>query len=225
MTYYYLNSAGQNVGPLNIENLKAHGITRDTLVRAQGMPDWTKAGDLYELAGLFAPPPLNSSGKMTPKKKLLFVAGAFGIAVVGLIVLRFITPLSASLFNANISTTMIWVWGGLLFVLGMILVYILKSRFCRIATAVFTLVFVAGYCSVMYKLFEPYLSYRGGFAASWYSANYPHIDVAGNYIIDNQGNVLYEYSKEIKGINRWGMPATEEKYFYSEKTPDYFKHR
>lgn len=63
MTYYYLNSAGQNVGPLDIETLRAHGITRETLVWAQGMPDWTKAGDVAELACLFqaTPPPFGSA--------------------------------------------------------------------------------------------------------------------------------------------------------------------
>lgn len=58
MNYYYRSPMGKNVGPLDIATLKIHGITRDTLVWAEGMPSWVRAGDVSELSCLFqaAPP-------------------------------------------------------------------------------------------------------------------------------------------------------------------------
>jgi membrane protease subunit (stomatin/prohibitin family) len=61
---YFVAVGGQQQGPLDagsLQNLAAAGsLKNDTLVWKQGMPAWTKAGDVGELAPLFmnTPPPL-----------------------------------------------------------------------------------------------------------------------------------------------------------------------
>jgi membrane protease subunit (stomatin/prohibitin family) len=61
---FFIAINGQQQGPLNLDQLKASvsqgQLNRDTLVWKQGMPAWTKAGEVTELSGLFgsAPPPL-----------------------------------------------------------------------------------------------------------------------------------------------------------------------
>ena len=44
------------VGPLEIKELKALGLNRDTLVWRDGMSQWVAAGQLLELSYLFASP-------------------------------------------------------------------------------------------------------------------------------------------------------------------------
>jgi len=61
---YHVAMDGQQAGPYDTNTLQqliqAGRVTRDTLVWAQGMASWTKAGEVSDLAGLFAavPPPL-----------------------------------------------------------------------------------------------------------------------------------------------------------------------
>ena len=63
-TSYYVAVGGQQQGPYPLAKLKemasARQLTRETLVWAQGMAAWTKAGEVGDLAALFAavPPPL-----------------------------------------------------------------------------------------------------------------------------------------------------------------------
>ena len=60
--YYY--SDGQNqFGPYDIEELKEKQIKKETLVWYEGLGNWSKAGDIQDLAVLFksVPPPLTSS--------------------------------------------------------------------------------------------------------------------------------------------------------------------
>ncbi|HEX6909420.1 MAG TPA: SPFH domain-containing protein [Longimicrobium sp.] len=55
---------GKQAGPFGMDALRGHAaggqLTRDTLVWKQGMPSWTRAGDVPELADVFGatPPPL-----------------------------------------------------------------------------------------------------------------------------------------------------------------------
>ncbi len=64
---YHVALGGQAAGPFDMAALKQHvqsgQITRDTLVWKQGMAQWTKAGDVAELAGVFqaVPPPIPPS--------------------------------------------------------------------------------------------------------------------------------------------------------------------
>ena len=54
--YFYIGTNGQQYGPVPAENLKANGVTRETLVWCNGMANWAKAADVPELAAQFAPP-------------------------------------------------------------------------------------------------------------------------------------------------------------------------
>ena len=61
---YFIAVNNQQVGPFPIEELQrqaqAGQLTRETLVWTQGMAKWAPAGEVAELAPLFAhlPPPL-----------------------------------------------------------------------------------------------------------------------------------------------------------------------
>ncbi|MCC6422365.1 MAG: SPFH domain-containing protein [Phycisphaerales bacterium] len=61
---YFIVLDGQQAGPFDLgklrENVSAGKLSRQTLVWKQGMAQWTAAGDLAELASLFAsaPPPI-----------------------------------------------------------------------------------------------------------------------------------------------------------------------
>jgi hypothetical protein len=57
MQYYYVNQASQQVGPVDIEELKKAGATPQTLVWKEGMKEWLPASTVAELKHLFAPPP------------------------------------------------------------------------------------------------------------------------------------------------------------------------
>lgn len=61
---YFVAVNGQQQGPFNLQAIdqmvKQGTLTRDMLVWKQGMPNWTKAGDVGDLTGIFGatPPPL-----------------------------------------------------------------------------------------------------------------------------------------------------------------------
>jgi hypothetical protein len=62
--YFYLNAQNEQQGPVEAEELKNKGISKDTLVWAAGMAQWAPAGSVEELSPLFvervaaqAPPP------------------------------------------------------------------------------------------------------------------------------------------------------------------------
>ena len=50
MANYYLAINKQRLGPFPEEELLQNGMTPDTLVWCKGMENWTKAGDVPELA-------------------------------------------------------------------------------------------------------------------------------------------------------------------------------
>lgn len=53
-TTYYMIADGKQIGPFVAAELKYHGLTPETYVWREGMPNWVKAGTLPELAGLYA---------------------------------------------------------------------------------------------------------------------------------------------------------------------------
>ena len=61
---YYLAVEGKQAGPFDMGALQVKArsgeLTRETLAWRQGMPQWTPAGQVAELANLFGtvPPPL-----------------------------------------------------------------------------------------------------------------------------------------------------------------------
>lgn len=59
-SYYFINRAGQQVGPVEKEKLLQYGVTRNTPVWTEGMAAWAPAGTIPELDALFnAVPPVN----------------------------------------------------------------------------------------------------------------------------------------------------------------------
>lgn len=51
---YYAVINNEQKGPVAMEDLLACGVTKDTLVWHEGMPEWRRAGDMDELKGLWA---------------------------------------------------------------------------------------------------------------------------------------------------------------------------
>ena len=51
---YFIVENQKSVGPFEVNQLQARGLTKDTLVWCEGMPDWVAAGNVPELAYLFA---------------------------------------------------------------------------------------------------------------------------------------------------------------------------
>ena len=74
MKKYYLHNGTEQDGPFDISDLKSKGITAKTEVWHEGISDWTNAGEIDELKGLFSkatPPPIRpkSTTKEPVKKK------------------------------------------------------------------------------------------------------------------------------------------------------------
>ena len=57
-SYYYLDAANQQQGPLDGNLLPSKGVTAQTHVWANGMAEWTPAGQVAELQPLFAAQPV-----------------------------------------------------------------------------------------------------------------------------------------------------------------------
>jgi tetrahydromethanopterin S-methyltransferase subunit B len=66
MKKYYLHDGTENIGPFDIEELKAHNITRTTKVWFDEIEDWKNAEEIEELKTIFKsiPPPIKK--KSTP---------------------------------------------------------------------------------------------------------------------------------------------------------------
>ncbi len=56
MAQYYLAVNGQQMGPLDVNQLISSGMTPNSMVWTEGMASWTKAADVPALAHLFAAP-------------------------------------------------------------------------------------------------------------------------------------------------------------------------
>jgi hypothetical protein len=65
---FHVALGGQQVGPFDLAALQQYvqsgQLTRETLVWKQGMANWTAAGQVPDLSGLFGatPPPLPPTG-------------------------------------------------------------------------------------------------------------------------------------------------------------------
>lgn len=56
MQYYFSHDGQNQQGPVEAEQLREAGVSPQTMVWRDGMSGWTKAGEVPELAGLFAAP-------------------------------------------------------------------------------------------------------------------------------------------------------------------------
>jgi GYF domain 2 len=72
MTQYFIHDGQNEKGPLDIEQLKLEPLQKDTPIWYDGLANWTTAGQVEELKGLFltkpAPPPLIKATIATPPK-------------------------------------------------------------------------------------------------------------------------------------------------------------
>jgi len=59
-TYYYIDKNKQKHGPVSVNELTAHGVTRDTMIWQEGMDDWQNAGSIPELSDIFQKEKKNS---------------------------------------------------------------------------------------------------------------------------------------------------------------------
>ena len=51
--YFYVGHDGRSHGPIDASLLQSYGVSRSTLVWCDGMANWTRAGDVPELAPYF----------------------------------------------------------------------------------------------------------------------------------------------------------------------------
>lgn len=66
--YYYVNSAGEQTGPLDINAIRQLHLDQSTLVWCEGMTQWVAASQINELAGyLKVTPPPQSVYATTPQ--------------------------------------------------------------------------------------------------------------------------------------------------------------
>ena len=56
ISYYFMNKANKQVGPLSLDELKQRGITRETPVWREGMPNWVQAKNIPELHAYIVTP-------------------------------------------------------------------------------------------------------------------------------------------------------------------------
>lgn len=63
---YWIARNKEKIGPLNPEDLSSAGLERTTLVWREGLPTWTPAGELDELAWLFNDHPVPEPKASTP---------------------------------------------------------------------------------------------------------------------------------------------------------------
>ena len=68
MKQYYIFVNDEQVGPLNLEELKDKKISRETKVWFEGLEDWKSAGEVEELKTILnsIPPPINSFTSKPP---------------------------------------------------------------------------------------------------------------------------------------------------------------
>jgi hypothetical protein len=90
MKNYYLQTASGQLGPLTIEELKSKAITKNTPVWFDGLPDWTSAGQLDELKGLFesTPPPFQTV--ISKKQKAARIAAWQLLSLAAIVVLAIV---------------------------------------------------------------------------------------------------------------------------------------
>jgi hypothetical protein len=69
MKKYYLHNGTENIGPLDLDKLKAKAITKNTQVWCDGMEDWKSAGEVDELKSILSvvPPPIAKKDEIKPE--------------------------------------------------------------------------------------------------------------------------------------------------------------
>lgn len=233
---WYLNKEGHKTGPFNTEDLGKEGIFPDTLIWSDKRSQWVLASEIPELKDYVkVTPPQNpyfrgfSSENQTPPptpkdvqckkyfqpKRSYFIKWCVGIVLIGLIFLRFFTPLFASIFESYIWARMSLVVSGLILLIGTWLSFYFKEKFYKkwIFSTIITL--AGGNILLMYFLFHNYGSYdSSGFAEKYGTLKDVYLDVP---YCDGYTKYYYE-----EGINKFGFKEINENTYqtYTEPTPE-----
>lgn len=109
MRNYYLHNGTEQQGPYTFQDLKNRNIKKDTQIWYEGLTEWTTAGQVYELKGLFiTPPPLSHSplqqptSFQAPKEKsparqaAIIVLSIVLVVILGIMLSNFIGALNRS---------------------------------------------------------------------------------------------------------------------------------
>jgi hypothetical protein len=89
MKKYYYNDGKEQHGPFTLDELKAQGINRNTPVWYEGLPQWTEAGKISEIASYFPPsissslPPIPSPTQRPQKRNYTVLYTVIAIIVFG----------------------------------------------------------------------------------------------------------------------------------------------
>jgi hypothetical protein len=69
MKKYYLHNGTENIGPFDLDELKAKAITKNTQVWCEGMEDWKNAGEVEEIKSILSvvPPPITKKKEIKPE--------------------------------------------------------------------------------------------------------------------------------------------------------------
>ena len=87
-----MDKANKQVGPLSLDELKQRGITRETPVWREGMPNWVQAKDIPELqAYIVTPKPYIN------EVQLILILCAIFASILFLLAGRFVSAFVASL--------------------------------------------------------------------------------------------------------------------------------
>lgn len=89
-----MDKANKQVGPLSLDELKQRGITRETPVWREGMPNWVQAKDIPELqAYIVTPKPYIN------EVQLILILCAIFASILFLLAGRFVSAFVASWFD------------------------------------------------------------------------------------------------------------------------------
>lgn len=95
MQYYYSNNGVDQKGPFELGELQRQGVTAQTLVWYEGLANWTPAGQLPELASIFAQTPVRTEPPVTSYQPPAGYPGPEMAAAVGS------QPMQYQAYNAN----------------------------------------------------------------------------------------------------------------------------
>lgn len=113
--YFYLNSQGQQVGPIAPSDFARNGVSEETMVWKQGMANWMRAGQIPELSQFFRPmtppPPPGGNFGSAPMGNSVNATGGIGG--------------SASVQSVKPDNNMVWA--------------ILSTLFCCLPTGVYAI--------------------------------------------------------------------------------------
>ena len=94
ISYYFMDKANKQVGPLSLDELKQRGITRETPVWREGMPNWVQAKDIPELqAYIVTPKPYIN------EVQLILILCVIFASILFLLAGRFVSAFVASWFD------------------------------------------------------------------------------------------------------------------------------